>query len=99
MIRSHAEAFKREYAILRTELEPIFHSQGSPDLREQPQIDNDEQLITAVQELSRLARTNNEALRAAFTISAQGSTVPLNSKQFWNDLVDAQQTAVRIARY
>jgi len=99
MIRSHAEAFKREYAILRTELEPIFHSQGSPDLREQQQIDNDEQLITAVQELSRLARTNNEALRAAFTISAQGSTVPLNSKQFWNDLVDAQQTAVRIARY
>jgi hypothetical protein len=99
IIRTHAEALGREYASLTNELAPIFHSSISSDLRERQHIDNDEQLITAVQKLSRLVRTINDAIRSAFTISAQGSSVGIKSEQFWKDLTDAEQVAVTISNF
>jgi len=98
MIRTHAEGLRREYAILRKELEPIFHAQGSAEC-EQESITSDEQLIAAIQKLYRLARANDETIRAGFTVSQQGPRVPLNSEQFWKDLIDAQQTAASIERF
>jgi RNA polymerase sigma factor (sigma-70 family) len=99
IIRTHGEALGREYASLADELVPVFHSSISSDARERQHIDNDEQLIAAVQKLSQLVRTINDAIRSAFTISAQGSSVGIKSAQFWKDLTDAQQVAVRISKY
>jgi len=100
MIQTHAEGFSREYVVLRRELEPIFHTEGFSAVREQDHIENDEQLNVAVEKLSRLASSNNEAIRTAFTVSEEGSSVRrLNSGQFWKDLVDAEQIALKIAKY
>src|ERR1041385_167162 len=100
MIQTHAKGFSREYVILRGELEPIFHSEGFSSVSEPDHIENDEQLNVAIEKLSRLASSNNEAIRMAFTVSEDGSSVRrLNSGHFWKDLVEAQQIALRIAKY
>jgi len=99
MVRTHAEAFSREYSILMKELAPIFRRQGSSAVGEENHINNDEQLIAAVQKLYRLARINNDKMRSAFTVSTQNSSLEINSERFWNDLIESQQTAKRIASY
>jgi hypothetical protein len=99
MIRTHAKGFMREYAILRRDIEAVSHFQHSADILKEQPIDNDVQLITAIQKLCRLAQANNETIRAAFTISGQRLNVGLNSERFWKDLIDAQQMAGAIEKY
>lgn len=99
MIRTHAEAFSREYALLRNKLEPVFHPGIFGSVREDKQMNSDEELRIAAEELYQLARMNNEMIRSAFTISKEGSSAGIDSEQFWRSVIGAQQMARRIAKY
>lgn len=98
MIREHANAFERETAILREELHPIFFASAPSSGVEEFAIDNDADLAVAVERLHKLALANNDAVRAAFTISSRSSVAPLKSS-FWRMSASAQSLARKIERY
>ncbi|MGH9972084.1 MAG: RNA polymerase sigma factor [Pyrinomonadaceae bacterium] len=98
MVREHAAALERETAVLRQEIQPIFFS-GSPAVApEETEIAGDVDLARAVERLHKLALANNDAIRAAFTISAQSSNA-VKSSQFWRSLTTAEKLAARIKQY
>ena len=98
MIREHASAFERETAILREELHPIFFASAPSSGVEEIAINNDADLAVAVARLHKLALSNNDAVRAAFTISSRSSVAPLKSS-FWRLSASAQSLAQKIDRY
>jgi hypothetical protein len=99
MMRSRALAFARENAALRRELQPVFLSETSPDVAEDFAIASDADLAHAVERLHRLANTNNDALRQAFTISKASSASAFKSAQFRRNLEAAARLADRISQY
>ena len=98
MVREHAAALERETAALRQEIQPIFFSDPPAFAAEEIEIAGDVDLARAVERLHKLALANNDALRAAFTISAQSSKA-VKSLQFWRSLCSAENLAVRIKKY
>jgi hypothetical protein len=96
MIREHARAFQNETAALRRELEPVFNvSAGAGDGIE---ISDDASLVRAATRLVELARSNNEAIQSAFTLSAgASSSVAVRSPQFWRSFRSSENIAARIA--
>ena len=99
MMRSQAAAFDRENAALRRELEPVFLAETSSDVVEDFAIATDADLARAVERLHRLALTNNEAIRQAFTISKASSASAFKSPQFKRNLEGAARLSDRISRY
>ncbi len=98
MVREHAAAFERETAALRQDMRLLFFS-GSPSVAvEEIEIAGDVDLASAVERLYKLAVVNNEAIRSAFTISAQSSSA-VKSSQFWRSLTSAEKFAARIKKY
>jgi RNA polymerase sigma factor (sigma-70 family) len=98
MVREHAAALERETAALRQDIQPVFFS-GSPSVAAQEiEIAGDVDLARAVERLHKLALANNEAIRAAFTISAESSKA-VKSSQFWRSLTSAENLAARIKQY
>jgi hypothetical protein len=98
MIREHASAFERETAILREELQPIFFEGAPSNGVEGIAINSDADLAVAVERLHKLALANNEAVRAAFTISSRSSVASLKSS-FWRMSASAQDFAQKIELY
>jgi len=98
MVREHAAASERETAALCQEIQPIFFSESPPVAAEEIEISGDVDLAHAVERLHKLALTNNDALRAAFTISTQSSKA-VKSLQFWRSLSSAENLAARIKKY
>ena len=98
MVREHAAALERETAALRQEIQPIFFSGSLPVAAEGIEISGDVDLARAVERLHKAALSNNDALRAAFTISAQSSKA-VKSLQFWRSLTSAENLAARIRKY
>jgi hypothetical protein len=98
MVHEHAAALERETAALRKDIQPVFFS-GSPAVAaEEIEIAGDVDLTRAVERLHKLALANNDALRAAFTISAQSSNT-VKSPQFWRALLSAENLAAHIRKY
>lgn len=100
MIREHAGAVERETSTLRQELEPIFFADAIASAEtsgEDVALATDADLAAAVQRLHKLALANNEAIRAAFTISARNS-MTVKSPQFWNTIRKAETIAAAIRR-
>jgi hypothetical protein len=98
MVHEHAAALERETAALRQDIQPVFFS-GSPAVAaEKIEIAGDVDLTRAVERLHKLALANNDALRAAFTISAQSSNT-VKSSQFWRALLSAENLAAHIRKY
>jgi hypothetical protein len=98
MVREHAEALEQETAALRQDLEPVFFSGSSSIAAEEIEIASDLDLARAVERLHKLALANNDAIRAAFTISARSSN-RVKSSQFWRSLTSAEKLAARIRQY
>jgi RNA polymerase sigma factor (sigma-70 family) len=101
MIREHAQAFQREAAILRRELEPIFLPNTSIDSTNETQFEtgltNDADLVRAVEQLSGLCSPADESVREAFSISPDyPATAPIKLPQFWRSLRRAEQLAEQI---
>ena len=99
MLREHANALSVENAALRGKIQPIFFP-GSPVLTsDEPSIQSDADLARAVDRLHQMALANNAAVRAAFTISTESSSVALKSNAFWQALLRVEKLAERIKQY
>ena len=97
MLHEHATGFENENNLLRQELQLVFSTVGS--VTEEPVIESDADLTRAVERLHRLALSDNEAVRSAFTISAQNSATAVKAASFWQSLERAAQLAKRIRQY
>jgi RNA polymerase sigma factor (sigma-70 family) len=99
MLHQHAAAFENQNAVLRQEIQPIFYPAAALHVADEPPIENDAELARAVERLHRMALSNNEAIRAAFTISSQSSAAAIKSPAFWVSILRVENLAKRIAQY
>ena len=99
MLREHAAGFARENAVLRQEIHPIFFPSSALRVEEEVSIQSDADLARAVDRLHKLALSNNEAVRSAFTISSHSSAVALKSAAFWQSIQRAESFAKGISQY
>lgn len=96
MIRAHAEACLRNARAIQRGLAP-FSPPARRGAGEAAAITNDAEMARAVERLSRLTRENDEALRAAFTLSQRGQSLPaIKSARFWESLEAAEQLSLAI---
>jgi hypothetical protein len=94
MIREHAQTCQRESAALRQQLESVFG--GSNASKEQEAVD-EANLTRLADRLVQISYANDEAVRSAFTVSAEDRTAAgLESPQFWRSLARAEQLAAAI---
>ena len=99
MIRSHAAVIQRETAAIRQELQPIFAPAGPAGSENVPRFDAgaDVGLLQAVRRLFELCSANDQAVRAAFTISQDSSASSrMKSAQFWQALASTETLAAKI---
>jgi len=99
MLHEHANAFTRETAALRQEIQPVFFPGASTPGSEGGVISSDADLARAIERLHKLALSNNEAVRSAFTTSSQSSAVAVKSAAFWQALFKAEDLAKKIQNY
>ncbi|HEV3468676.1 MAG TPA: sigma-70 family RNA polymerase sigma factor [Pyrinomonadaceae bacterium] len=98
MIAGHARAYRREAEALRLELAPVFAPGGAGGGGAAEGF-GEAALAQAAERLLQLARSQDEAVRAAFTLSAEGGTAaPVKSAQFWRSLRAAEALAAAIER-
>ncbi|HEX8844612.1 MAG TPA: RNA polymerase sigma factor [Pyrinomonadaceae bacterium] len=95
MIREQALSYQRETAALRQELRSVFGGAGDATV----EAVNEANLTQAADHLLQLSYANDEAVRSAFTISADGHTAEaIKSAQFWRSLATAEKLAGAIER-
>jgi RNA polymerase sigma factor (sigma-70 family) len=97
MLSDHARSFRKEMAVLRQELEPIFPalSSGTANV----EIASDADLASAAKRLFELASANDDAISRSFSISAENSkSAPIKTAQFWRALSNAESIAEKIQR-
>jgi hypothetical protein len=99
MLRQNATAFARENAALRQEIQPVFFPGSSLPTTEDLSIKSDADLARAVEQLHKLALSNNDAVRSAFTISSRSSATAVKSAAFWQSLQRAERLAETIRQY
>ena len=98
MLHQHAAAFARENGALRQDIQPVFFPGSAFEVGEHS-IQSDADLARAVEQLHRLALSNNEAIRSALTTSAQSSDAALKSSAFWQSLQRVENLAGAIMQY
>jgi len=90
MISDHALSYRREVTALRNELRPIFYRTGETPADE----DSKAGPARLAERLVQLSYANDDAVRSAFTISADGrTTAAIKSEQFWRSLLSAEKLA------
>jgi RNA polymerase sigma factor (sigma-70 family) len=90
MIREHAIGYQHELAALKQDLRPIFN--GPEDAPAETV--NEKNLAQSAARLVELSYANDEAVRAAFTISAERKdAASIKSRQFWRSLSSAERLA------
>src|SRR6185295_6811874 len=99
MLHEHAAAFQRETAALRQEIQPVFFPGASAPGSEGGAITSDADLARAIEGLHKLALSNNEGVRSAFTTSSHTSAVAVKSTAFWQALFKAEELAKKIQNY
>ncbi len=99
MLHEHATAFARETAGVRQEIQPVFFGDASVPGGEGGAITSDAELARAIERLHKLALSNNEAVRSAFTTSSRSSAVAVKSAAFWQALFKAEELAKKIQNY
>ncbi len=99
MLHEHATAFARETAALRQEIQAVFFPGASVPGSEGGVINSDAELARAIERLHKLALSNNEAVRSAFTTSSHSSAVAVKSAAFWQALFKAEELAKKIQNY
>jgi hypothetical protein len=92
MVREHVLRYQREVSALRRELRSVFGSRESPGetVSEANPTQNADRLV-------QLSYANDDAVRAAFTVSPDGrTTAGIKSEQFWRSLSRAEQLGAAI---
>ena len=94
MVREHAQAYQREVRTLRQELGSVFG--GSSASTEQEAV-SEANLTRLADRLVQLSYANDEAVRSAFTVSADSRTAAaIKSPEFWRSLTNAETLAAAI---
>ena len=62
-------------------------------------INTDADLARAIERVHKLALSNNEAVRSAFTTSSQSSAIGVKSTAFWQALFKAEELAKKVQNY
>ena len=89
MIKEHAQACRREVEALRQQLATIFGARGSSG-----EVGDVSTSIQAASRLVELSYANDEAVRSAFTISANGrATGGIKTDTFWRSLATVERLA------
>ena len=92
MIHEHTQAYRREVASLRQQLATIFGGRSGAGGRSD--VTNP---VQAASRLVELSYANDDAVRSAFTISADGRTTGgIKSDKFWRSLTVAEKLALAI---
>ena len=99
MLHEHAAAFARENAVLREGIEPIFFPGTALQVTEEVSLQSDADLARTVERLYKLALSNNEGIRSAFTITSQSSATAIRSAAFWQSMQRAGTLAAKIQQY
>jgi hypothetical protein len=95
MIREHTQSYRREVGALRQELRPIF----SPSANAADETASSADPVRSAERLLQLSYTSDDAVRSAFTISADGrTTAGIKSEKFWRSLLSAEKLAAAIQR-
>ena len=93
MVRAHGLSYRREVAALRRELRPIFYHSGAAAT----ETSSEANAVRAAERLLQLSYATDDAVRSAFTISADGRTTSaIKSEQFWRSLSTAEKLAEQI---
>jgi RNA polymerase sigma factor (sigma-70 family) len=93
MIREHAQAYQREVAALKQELRAVFNGFNAAA----GDAVSEANLAQSAERLLQLSYATDEAVRSAFTISAEGGTsARIKSEQFWRSLAAAEKLALAI---
>lgn len=91
MVQDHSRSYQRAVAALRQELRPIFFRSGesASEIAAESR--------ARANQLLKLSYANDDAVRSAFTISADGrTTANIKTEQFWRSLVTAEKLAAEI---
>ncbi|HEX8502795.1 MAG TPA: sigma factor [Pyrinomonadaceae bacterium] len=91
MIREHAGACRREVAALRAQLAPVFGAHGGGG-----QAPGGESPAQSAERLLQSSYAQDDAVRAAFTLSEGGSAAAIRSAQFWRALASSERLAAAI---
>ncbi|MBA2732687.1 MAG: sigma-70 family RNA polymerase sigma factor [Acidobacteria bacterium] len=95
MIREQALAYRREVATLKQELRAVFEGSGEGASGTVSEAN----LAEAAERLLQLSYATDEAVRSAFTISADARTAAaIKSRHFWRLLGEAENLADAIQR-
>ncbi len=95
MIRGHAEGLRRELALMRQDLRAVFAPNAGADATRETITEAN--LVQATARLARLSSNVDEAVRSAFTLSADGRTAAaIRNKEFWHTLATAEGLAASI---
>ncbi len=100
IIMEQAQAFRRETESLRRELEPLFPVESSvpPESENDAGIAGADEPARLANRLFDLARSNDEAIRRSFSLSAEKTLVaPVKTASFWRSLRSAENLAARLA--
>jgi len=93
MVREHTLSYRREVAALRRELRPIFYRSADTTT----ETFSEANAVLAAERLLQLSYATDDAVRSAFTISADGRTTDsIKSEQFWRSLSRAEKLAEQI---
>ncbi len=96
LIGEHARGYQREIAALREELSLVLKVEPPADEMVSEMADESD-LARAVLRLNELSTATDDAIRAAFTLSASGSPA-IKSPQFWRTLSSAEWLAQKIEK-
>lgn len=95
MISEHAKGYQREISALRQELRPVFNG---PNTAAAETI-SETNFAQLADRLLQLSYANDEAVRSAFTVSADHRTSgAIKSGQFWRSVASAEQLAAAIQK-
>ncbi|HLA11914.1 MAG TPA: sigma-70 family RNA polymerase sigma factor [Pyrinomonadaceae bacterium] len=95
MFHQHARAFQLETRLLREQLQDVFGPLPAPSSGSGARIEiNDEAaLVRTVYRLFDLSGNYNKAIGSAFAISQESGSSTINTPQFWQLIISAEELA------
>ena len=98
LLKSHAEALRRETAALRDDLAPVFNVEGSGGKSGGIEISTETDLAAAIDHAYQLASSIDETVRSAFSASTSDAAPAtlLKSPNFRFSMAATEQIAARI---
>lgn len=99
LLAQHAQGYRREWQTLRQQLQPMFPLAANASTAE-GKLSNDDELLSAINRLFKLAATNDAALCQSFSISTEAvTTAAVKRAEFWRAVGSAETLAAQIANW